>query len=162
MTVETRRLLRHEGAHQLFDAYGIHSERGVEHLWLIEGLASYCENRQLGDRPTQAIADIQDAMSRRRLLRLRELVNYGDPTGFGGLVPSGEVNLVYAQSALIVDYLMRPENRDAFFAYIRMIRDPASRPTLESRSRMALLASALETTPQALETAIFAQVPSLY
>lgn len=153
---ETRRLLRHEGAHQLFDAYGVHSERGAEHLWLIEGLASYCENRVLGSQPIDAIAEIQDALNRGGLISIEKLVNYGDPTGFNGLARQAEVGTLYAQSALIVDYLMHPEHREAFFEYIRLVRDPANRARLHKSSRMKLLASTLGITPQELEAGVMA------
>ncbi len=48
-TIETRRTLRHEGAHQLLYTYGVHSRHRGENEWLIEGLATFFEERRPGE-----------------------------------------------------------------------------------------------------------------
>ncbi len=154
----TKRLLRHEGAHQLFYTYGVHAEEGGESLWLIEGLAGYAENQNIGDRPEEFI-EFLNGEGRTRMLPFKRLVDYADRTGFSGLVSDEDVTIPYAQSAVLVYHLMRPENRERFFEFVRFVRDPENAPSgLGNSSQYDLLCRTLGTTPDALEQRLLAEL----
>src|SRR5579862_40832 len=79
------RLIRHEGAHQLFHAYHVHSRFGLEPTWLTEGLAQYCETPEIG-RYHAALADhVTRALKAGQLLPLKTLLNHRDSSGFFAL-----------------------------------------------------------------------------
>lgn len=151
-----RAILRHEGAHQLFFNYGVHSEHVAEHPWLIEGLASFCEDRFGGEDGGRA----DDARDRKRRASFAALVNFESQTDFGGRSDSGRggglgpnadvVGDAYAQSWFLVQHLMQ-NHRDAFFEYIRFVRDPANRRELRRASRFELLSGFLGRAPRKLE-----------
>ena len=126
MTTEAKsmneRLIRHEGAHQLFHAYHVHSRFGLEPTWLTEGLAQYCETPEIG-RYHATLADrVMRARKAGQLLPLKTLLNHRDPSGFFAL---GERNieLAYAESWALVYMLMQDDCRVRFFDYIKSYRD---------------------------------------
>jgi hypothetical protein len=152
-----RAILRHEGAHQLFSTYGVHSEHGAEHPWLIEGLAEYCEDEGGGARERRA------EEARRRGLRssFAELVNFTSTKDFrgptdelrrkAGVGPDTEiVAAAYAQSWFIVQHMMR-NHRDGFFEYIRFVRDPANGRELGTAPRFDVLSRFVGRTSEELE-----------
>lgn len=131
-----RMILRHEGAHQLFHTYGVHSEHGVEHLWLIEGLASYCEEGD-GQQVKMRIDELK-AVGNPYALAFPKLVNFASREGIGSLGSQAEIDLFYPKAWLVVDHLMK-RHREPFFAYIRYVREPANEAALEETSDFALL-----------------------
>jgi hypothetical protein len=116
------RLVRHEGAHQLFHAYHIHSRYGLEPTWLTEGLAQYCEPAEIG-RYHPLLADrVTRARLAGQLLPLKKLLNHRDTSGFFAL-GEGHVELAYAESWALVYMLMQDEFRPRFFEYVKSYRD---------------------------------------
>jgi hypothetical protein len=131
-----RMILRHEGAHQLFHTYGVHSEEGVEHLWLIEGLAAYCEEK--GDPGAKMRAEELKAVDDPHALAFPELINFASREGIGSLGGAAEIDLFYPKAWLVVDHLMK-RHREPFFEYVRYVRDPANQAALEDTTDFALL-----------------------
>ena len=116
------RLIRHEGAHQLFHAYHVHSRFGLEPTWLTEGLAQYCETPEIG-RYHATLADrVIRAQKAGQLLPLKTLLDHRDASGFFGL-GEGSVELAYAESWSLVYMLMQDQYRANFFDYIKSYRD---------------------------------------
>jgi hypothetical protein len=116
------RLIRHEGAHQLFHAYRVHSRFGLEPTWLTEGLAQYCETPEIGRYHATLAARVIRARKAGQLLPLKTLLNHRDPSGFFAL-GEGNIELAYAESWALVYMLMQDENRGRFFDYVRSYRD---------------------------------------
>jgi len=116
------RVIRHEGAHQLFSAYGVTSRYGLEPTWLTEGLAQYCETPNLGRYHFSLAQRVIRARQAGRLLPLKTLLNHRSPSGFFAL-GSGEVELAYAESWALVYWLMQDETRARFFDYVKSYRD---------------------------------------
>ncbi|MEE8476023.1 MAG: DUF1570 domain-containing protein [Myxococcota bacterium] len=123
-----RAVLRHEGAHQLFFTYGVHSERGAEPLWLIEGLAGFWEFGANGANPARS-DELKRAGSLLRGAGLRTFVNAAAGEGFSALDDDAFVGFAYAQSWFIVRHLIR-NHREGFFEYIRFVRDTDGRSDL--------------------------------
>lgn len=149
-----RAILRHEGAHQLFFNYGVHSEHGAEHPWLIEGLASFCEEgfASSGQRA-------EEARGRKRRSTFAALVDFESMEDFGALAANGRqgsggssdaVGDAYAQSWFLVHHLMR-NHRVGFFEYIRFVRDPANAREIATTPRFVLLSRLVERAPKKLE-----------
>jgi hypothetical protein len=116
------RLIRHEGAHQLFRAYHIHSRLGIEPTWLVEGLAQYCETAEIG-RFHFVLADrISTARAKGQFLPLKTLLDHRDPSGFFAL-GDAKLEVAYAESWALVYMLMQDESRERFFSYLKSYRD---------------------------------------
>ena len=116
------RLIRHEGAHQLFHAYHIHSRYGIEPTWLMEGLAQYCEPVEIG-RYHFVLADrITRAREKGQFIPLKTLLNHRDPSGFFALGESN-IEVAYAESWALVYMLMQDDTRERFFNYLKSYRD---------------------------------------
>jgi hypothetical protein len=116
------RLIRHEGAHQLFHAYHVHSRFGLEPTWLTEGLAQYCETPEIG-RYHATLADrVIHARKAGQLLPLKTLLNHRDASGFFAL-GEGNIEVAYAESWALVYMLMQDEFRDRFFDYVKSYRN---------------------------------------
>ncbi|MCG3148124.1 MAG: hypothetical protein PCFJNLEI_01566 [Verrucomicrobiae bacterium] len=113
----TARLIRHEGTHQLMHATGFESAFAVAPTWLTEGLAQYCETETIGAPDKLLTARLAPP-----LLPLRQLLNHRQPAGFFAL-PETQVATAYAQSWALIHFLMQPEYRPGFFAFIRSYRD---------------------------------------
>jgi hypothetical protein len=143
-----RVILRHEGAHQLFNTYGVHSMRGAEHLWLIEGLAAYCEERD--DGATRVRIEELRAAGDASKLSFRKLVDFAAREGIGELGDAADIELFYPKAWLIVEHLMR-NRRDAFFAYIRFVRDPENEAAVARGSDFDRLSRFLGQPPAQLE-----------
>jgi hypothetical protein len=116
------RLVRHEGAHQLFHAYHIHSRYGLEPTWLTEGLAQYCETSEIGRYHTVLADRVIRARKAGHLLPLETLLNHRDSSGFFAL-GEGNVELAYAESWALVYMLMQDNYRGHFFDYVKSYRD---------------------------------------
>ena len=148
---ETTRTLRHEGAHQLFYALGIHSHVRAENIWLIEGLAVYCEEKPLGRRPQWSVFAIREALQNDGLVPFSDLINHRSIKGWGALAERMALDLAYAQSWLVVDFLMQEQYRDGFFQYMIMLREKGVDPKLIKRPRIEVLAESLGLTVADLE-----------
>jgi hypothetical protein len=116
------RLIRHEGAHQLFHAYHVHSRFGLEPTWLTEGLAQYCETPEIGRYHATLAGRVMRARKAGQLLPLKTLLNHRDPSGFFAL-GEGNIELAYAESWALVYMLMQDECRGRFFDYVKSYRD---------------------------------------
>ncbi len=147
-----RRILRHEGAHQLFSTYGVHSAHGAEHLWLIEGLAVYCESPSFGSRPDELLSQIKEG-----LISFPSLVNFSDRRGFGELGNDKVVNAAYGMSGLITYYLMQPRHRADFFKFIELLQDPDEADRIREIPRFELLSKTVGMTPEQLEKRLVAE-----
>ncbi len=135
--------LRHEGAHQLFYNYGIHSGYHAENIWLIEGLASYCETAQPADPDPFKQKLFLSASGANRLIPLELLINHRSNLGLFTFERTRETPLAYAQSWALVHFLMQAEYRDKFFDYIRLIRDPDKTAEVIGTPRHELLCQTL-------------------
>jgi hypothetical protein len=116
------RLIRHEGAHQLFHAYHVQSHYGLEPTWLTEGLAQYCETPDIGRYHSVLAGRVIRARQAGRLLPLETLLNHRNASGFfafGG----GDIELAYAESWALVYRLMQDDFRASFFDYLKSYRD---------------------------------------
>lgn len=137
---QTVRTIRHEAAHQFLFAHGVHSAHRIENDWLLEGLASYCETAQVGDIDPAQRSILAGALRTQNLLPLQELVNH---RGESGLLGYKAAELAYGQAWSLVHFLMQPTHRDAFFAYVRHIRDPEQFRAIRNADRFDLLAARL-------------------
>lgn len=137
---ETLHTIRHEAAHQFLFAHGVHSRHRIENDWLIEGLAGYCESERVGEADPDQAAQLRAALGAGRLVPLDELVNHRAETGLLGYRGA---ELAYGQSWSLVHFLMQPERRDAFFDYIRYLRDPKNFRAVKRADRFDLLADRL-------------------
>lgn len=145
--------LRHEGAHQLFFTYGVHSADRVENDWLVEGLATFCETRRIGEKEPRRVELLRNRLAAGDGIPLAELVNFRDAAGFAALGNPDRVDLAYCQSWALVRYLMEPVRRHQFFEYVGYIRDPAQFYSVLRKPRMEVLCRFLDQTPEQLEAA---------
>ncbi len=145
---QTRATIRHEGAHQLFYTYGVHSKHRAENDWLIEGLACYCETDQPGDLDISRVRAVQNAIQRGRLIPLGRLLSTR-----GGFqeVGNDRIGLAYSEAWSLVLYLMQPKNRARFFEYIEYIRNPANLAEIQKTERLVMLAKFLDASPPEFE-----------
>ncbi len=118
----TERVIRHEGAHQLFYCFGVHSRFGLEPTWLVEGLAEYCEPAEIGRWHAALAQRVAKARDTKTLLPLEKLLNHQNAAGFFAL-GADQAEIAYAQSWSLVYFLMEDEHRPAFLDLIRTYRD---------------------------------------
>ena len=107
--------LRHEAAHRLAHLHDLHSRRGFEKLWLIEGIAQYFETSIPGETRKSKKALLLTYKKNHKLLDWPKLINsnndnFGSPQNISK-------QLAYAQSWLLVGYLFR-EHKEAFLKFI--------------------------------------------
>jgi hypothetical protein len=159
--LETQKVLRHEGAHQLFQTYGVHSENHMESEWLLEGLATFCETPQPGDADAFRIAVLRRAQEIGKLIPLAEIVNLRDKEGLLALGSHARVQVGYAQAWALVRMLMQPEYRGPFFGYICLVRDAAHFREVRRTPSMELLCRFLEVAPEELTDRYLAYVREL-
>jgi hypothetical protein len=147
------RLIRHEGAHQLFHAYRIQSRYGLEPTWLTEGLAQYCETPDIG-RYHSVLADrVVRARQAGRLLPLKTLLNHRSASGFF-VFGEGDTELAYAESWALVYRLMQDDFRARFFEYVKSYRDISddhAAAAVEHAQPETLLETHLKTDVNSLE-----------
>ncbi len=150
----TERLVRHEGAHQLFHSYAIHSRSGLEPTWLTEGLAEYCEPSEVGGYHFALAERLARLRQSHSLLPLKTLLAHRDPAGFFTLGEDG-TDAAYSQSWALVYFLMQDEFRSGFFDYIKRYRDledATSDQTAPDVDSAALLESCLKINLNTLDT----------
>ncbi len=149
----TDRLVRHEGAHQLFHAYGIESKFPVEPTWLTEGLAQYCEPSPPGAVHEPLIKSLRRARDTGTLIPLARLLGHRDPAGFFAL-DDAKCNVAYAESWALV-WLMMRNHRPGFFNLIRhyrSIQTAADADAERKRDPVATLTGALGADASQLES----------
>ena len=147
------RLIRHEGAHQLFHAYHIHSRYGLEPTWLTEGLAQYCETPEIGRYHATLAQRVTRAQKAGQLLPLKTLLNHRNASGFFAL-GEGRVELAYAESWALVYMLMQDGSRPQFFDYVKSYRDLSTYRQITAVERAepeTLLEAQLKTDRNTLE-----------
>ena len=153
---ETLATIRHEGAHQFMHTTGVHSDYRAENEWLVEGLATWCEMPELG-RPDATRVDMLAARRRAGLPpALPDLVN---TRRFATLGERPDVS--YAWAWLLVDWLMQPAQRAAFFRYVRWQRDPAHVSQVATEPSWNLLARELDLPPALLEQKVLDHLDKL-
>ncbi|MDF3129909.1 DUF1570 domain-containing protein [Kiritimatiellaeota bacterium B1221] len=150
---ETIATLRHEGAHHLSYAYGIHSWIHTENGWLIEGLAAYFEAPSPGEIDSVYRDSLRYLDRHNRIPALSRLVEIRQPEHFEDELPGLEAHEAYALSWSLFHFCMLPENKEAFFDYIRSLQDPEDLRALMRVPRTQLLAEALGMRPSELELA---------
>jgi hypothetical protein len=121
----SRETLRHEGAHQFLHLAGVHSRHYAENTWLLEGLASWCEPRPSGSVGESFRRDLREARTGGHWLDWEELLAHRSPSGFFAFTGPARITAAYAQSWLLTHWLMQPVRREAFFAFLRHLRDDA-------------------------------------
>ncbi len=146
------RVIRHEGAHQLFHAYHIDSGYGLEPTWLTEGLAQYCETPTIGHYHFVLADRVIRARQAGRLLPLKTLLNHRNPSGFFAF-GQGDVELAYAESWALVYWLMQDDSRAKFFDYVKSYRDISDNrvAAVEKAEPERLLETRLKTDFNSLE-----------
>ncbi len=153
---ETLATIRHEGAHQFMHTTGVHSDYRAENDWLVEGLATWCELPVLG-QPDAMRVDM--LMARRRAGLPPALPALVNARRFATLGERPDVS--YAWSLLLVDWLMQPSQRAAFFRYVRWQRDPAHVSLVATEPAWTLLARELDLSPALLETKVLEHLDKL-
>jgi hypothetical protein len=147
---QTRTTIRHEGAHQLFYDLGIHSGHGVEGEWLIEGLATYCETSPIGAADPARLRSLRRALEEGSLIGLEDLVNLRDQSGLMSFGVQERIGLAYDQAWGLVRFLMQPDHRQAFFDYLRYLRDPKNFGEIRRLGELAILCRFLVLDPDEL------------
>lgn len=106
--------LPHEMGHIIFREF-VGFENSAVPLWLDEGVASYQE--KTGE--TQGNRLIKQAINQGKIIDLEELGNLNPHA----MHDSGLVNLFYAESLVLVDYLMKEFGKDNFVLFCQALRD---------------------------------------
>jgi len=146
-----RRVMRHEGAHQLFHTSGILVE-GATPGWLAEGLALWCETRQPGMLNYEYAERVKTALEEKRLIPLAALLGHRDPSGRGFYGDDErEIALAYAEAWSVVRLLLRPACQEKFFAYLKHLRRLESAADIRRTPPLTLLCRFLGLTPAELE-----------
>lgn len=145
-----QRVLRHEGAHQLFHASGILAE-GATPGWLAEGLALWCEPSEFGLADTEYVSRVKTAQEKRRLIPLVELLGRREKSGHGFFTGDRRAALAYAESWSLVRLLLRPTYQSGFFAYLRYLRDWNMTADIRRTPSLDLLGRFLKLTPAEIE-----------
>jgi hypothetical protein len=146
---QTLYTIRHEAAHLFLFAYGVHSFHRIENEWLIEGLACLAETPSPGEADPNRALLLQTAADRGGLIPLPGLVNHRDNRV--RLLGYSATELAYSQSWALVRFLIQDESRDAFFAYIKYVRDPKNFQEIRRYDRLTLLARFMGRSPPQLE-----------
>ncbi|OVE81880.1 hypothetical protein BVY04_02215 [bacterium M21] len=107
---------RHEGTHHLAQALGLWKGFAQSPFWLDEGLAQYCETQPFGDDQPEKYALLRTATKEGKRIPLELLVAL--PNEAADRLPAWKLELAYAESWLLVRYLMAPERRLRFFSYL--------------------------------------------
>jgi len=158
---QTMSVVRHEGAHQLFHACGVHSPYRTEGNWLLEGLACYCETAHIGDKDPWRTEALRNAAKTKKLIPLDKLVNSRSYNGLAGAAGAEQVELAYNQSWALVHMLMQPEHREKFFGYIRHLREPTKLQEIASQPGLKVLCATMGVAQQELEKQYLAYLKTL-
>ena len=134
-------IMRHEGAHQLFDHF--HILHPKFHSWLHEGFACYSEKPQIGmaHRQYQLLLGLLSPLSVKQLTSLQHF----------GQLNQMQALQCYASSWCLVYYLMQPSRKNLFFNYLVHLRKKSSQSNQFSGGNIGELSKFLKTTPDKLE-----------
>jgi hypothetical protein len=147
---QTMAAIRHEGSHQLFFTLGLHSKSRMENEWLIEGLATYCEPPEVGAFDSTRASVLKTALAEGTLIPLEELVNLRSPDGLMSLGSFERIALSYCESWALARFLMQDEYREAFFDYIRFIRETDNLAEIKKQTHYGVLCRSLGLKPEIL------------
>jgi hypothetical protein len=145
-----QRVLRHEGAHQLFHASGILAD-GATPGWLAEGLAQWCETRVPGAVSFELAARLKESLEADRLIPLATLMCHQPRDKRGFYDGERKMELAYAEAWGLVRFLMQPVLRDKFFNYLKYLRRLEATPDIRKTPALELLCRFLELKPAELE-----------
>lgn len=148
---ETVATLRHEGAHHLSYTHGVHSWFHAENGWLIEGLAVYFESDPPGELPPSHQQTLFHLLNSNRIPPLKDLLAVRKPEDFEKELPGYKGYEAYVLSWGLFHLAMQPEYRDAFFEYMRFIRNPSNIREIVDVPRVQILARHLGLDPEVLE-----------
>lgn len=138
---EMQRITRHEGAHQLCNAYGVLNRFGSgPPRWLSEGIAQYCELPVMGLADSAKLTVLRDAAARGLLMDWEQLVSGEAEQAFN---EKGVQRIAYAQSWLLVRALMSKPHKALFFKHLL-------RADTITGDHLSELMRDLETTPTKL------------
>jgi len=146
---QTMATIRHEGSHQLLFTYGVHSRHRVENDWLTEGLACYCETPRIGQIDIGRLRMIKVALAKGKAFSLADLM--ADRDGFSDAGSDERISLAYSQSWSLILFLMQPENRPRFLAYVRYLREPINLEAIRKRDPADLVAETMGWTVAEME-----------
>jgi hypothetical protein len=138
---QTMRVLRHEGAHQLFFGLGITRAENTGGAWLVEGLATYCDSPQFGALDRDRVELLRQAVEEGILIPLDELLAV--PRLLTGPTMNPQrLELAYAQAWSLVRMLMR-DRRSAFLSFVAHLRDspPSTECAIDQLSRFLGISS---------------------
>jgi hypothetical protein len=145
------RILRHEGAHQLFHTSGILAE-GATPGWLAEGLAQWYETLAPGSVSFELSSRLKAALERQRLIPLAELLGHRSQSQQGFYDGDRQANLAYAEAWSFVRLLLQPSRQEKFLDYLKHLRRLENTPDLRRTPPLDLLCRFLGGTPAELET----------
>ncbi|OGW81572.1 MAG: hypothetical protein A3G33_02025 [Omnitrophica bacterium RIFCSPLOWO2_12_FULL_44_17] len=148
----TGKVIRHEGAHQLFHLFGITPFEIYQGGWLIEGLAVYCETDPIGDPHEERLIQLKYELEKSELLPLEYIMNFDRGIGLHELDPK-YANLTYAESWVFIYFLLHSEYRDRFLNFIREIRKQG--PEYDVKAEKALLEKNLAKSLKEIEPTFF-------
>ena len=142
-----QRVLRHEGAHQLFHTSGILVE-GATPGWLAEGLAQWCETRVPGAVEFVLADALKGALENDKLIPLADLMGHQSRKDQGFFDGDRRIALAYAESWGLVRLLMRPPYQEKFFAFLKQLRRPEAARDIRRTAQLELLCRFLGMTPE--------------
>ena len=146
-----RRILRHEGTHQLFHAAGILVEDATPG-WVAEGLALWCEPREFGMAEQVYVGRVKTALTQNKLLPLAELMGPDALRARGFFAGDRRRDLAYAEAWSLVRLLLRPSHQPGFFNYLRYLRNRDALVDVRRTPPVELLSRFMGLTPAELET----------
>lgn len=139
--------LRHEAAHQLSYNLGLITHPYFD-TWLLEGIACYCEAPYMGQISRGRVIVARNSFDSKTHIPLRRLFELSE----GGLFytqTGAAVSMAYAQSWLLVYWMMQPARVERFFAYIKDVQQ--MRRPAPAGERIRIFEQALGVSLDALE-----------
>jgi hypothetical protein len=139
--------IRHEATHQWFFAQGLHHGFTLDRLWLVEGLATYYEQAQIGSINPFRQKAISQHIKSDTLLPLAQVMKENGTFDFKD---EEYTHLYYDQSWALVYFLMK-NHREAFKAYLLYVQ----RHPLQSflKGDLQVISQTLDTSPEEFEKA---------
>ncbi|MFC1497477.1 DUF1570 domain-containing protein [Verrucomicrobiota bacterium] len=138
---ETIVTVRHEGAHQISYNLGILSFFQPGHVWVTEGIATYCETSTLGNVNRLRSKQLKKAFKEKNIMPLKKLM------GLKHLNNSS----TYNQSWGLTYFLMHSTCRKGFFNFLRFLRDPVNISEVKREPPLELLCRFLKVEPEEFE-----------
>ncbi len=158
INAQNTRVIRHEGAHQLFHLFGITPLEVYSGAWLIEGIAVYCETDPIGDVHEEKLMQLRFELEKRDLMPLEYLLNFSRGKGLHQLDPL-YANLAYSESWALIQFLMTQGYRENVFNYLKEMR--VQGPEFDSAAELKLLEKHLGKDLKIIEAEFFPYVRKL-